>query len=103
MYLPSFPLNSKFFIFSENNGILLTISSARVNVNSVSHTGELTKELSRGELELLKARTTDTTAMAFAGVGSPRKSVDCSESRLNFARRNAAQTGITAGRKSRIE
>ena len=42
----------------------------------------------------MSGNTTEITAIAFAGVGNPLKDVVCVVSILNFARRNAAQTGI---------
>jgi len=48
---PSFPLNLKFDIFSESNGILLTINNDNITVKIMSNTGEPIKELKIGEWE----------------------------------------------------
>jgi hypothetical protein len=97
IYLPSFPLTFRFLTFRDSSGILVTINKDNIRINIISSKKELVNELKSADCVLWPAITTEITARALAGVGSPLKVVACVVSRLNIASRKAAQTGMIAG------
>mgnify|MGYP001093111979 CR=1 FL=1 len=82
---------------SDKRGILETISKERITVKIISAAGDEVNHFRRPVSWTEAARTTEITAIAFAGVGSPLKEVVWVVSILKTARRMPAQTGMTEG------
>lgn len=81
------------FIFKENN--LMSETIKRQNAITIGIKIKIESKFKKAKLSAFKIIwIKETKKIAFAGVGSPKKSTDCRVSLLNFANRQAEKTGI---------